>query len=128
MLALADRGIAADGVEISSMAYKAAPPEIQARIFLGDLLDLDLPSDYDLVFGLDIFEHLNPNRLARYLDAVRAAFVDGGSLFTVVPAFGDDPVFGEVFPMYVADWDPTARRGRSARCTATTPATRSTDT
>src|SRR6476659_10117244 len=64
--ALADRGIDGDGVEISSMAYKAAAPEIQARIFLGDLLDLDLPPDYDMVFGLDIFEHLNPNRLARY--------------------------------------------------------------
>jgi hypothetical protein len=117
--ALVDHGIVADGLEISMMAYKEAPPEIQTHIFLGDLLDLDLPRDYDTVFGLDIFEHLNPNRLARYLDALRAVMIDGGTLFTVVPAFGNDPVFGQVFEMYLPEWDAdraAARPFRALHC------------
>src|SRR5690242_12228755 len=113
--ALADLDVLADGLEISSMAYKEAPPEIQARVFLGDLLDLDVPCAYDFVFGLDIFEHLNPNRLARYLDALRATMVDGGTLFTVLPAFGNDAVFGEVFPMYLPEWNADEAAGRPFR-------------
>ena len=66
---LAEHGVDADGVDISHMAYEHALPDVRAHIHIGDLLDLELPSDYDLVFGLDIFEHLNPNRLETYLAA-----------------------------------------------------------
>ena len=86
------------------MAYDRAAPEVRARIHVGDLLDLELPSDYDLVFGLDVFEHLNPNRLAKYCDALRARVQTGGLLFANIPAFGHDDVFGEVFPIYVDQW------------------------
>src|SRR5262245_5457861 len=47
MRALAEHGVVADGVEISRMAYEHAPADVQARIHVGDLLDLDLPRDYD---------------------------------------------------------------------------------
>jgi hypothetical protein len=67
------------------------------------------------VLGLDIFDHLNPNRLARYIEALRAVMVDGGTLFTVVPAFGDDTVFGEVFKMYLPEWDGDRAAGRPFR-------------
>ena len=80
------------------------PDDVRDRIHLGDLLDLDLPTDYDLVFGLDIFEHLNPNRLDKYLAAIHERLVDGGVLFAVVPAFGTDAVFGEAFPLYLDEW------------------------
>jgi hypothetical protein len=66
---------------------------------------LDLPTDYDLVFGLDVFEHLNPNRLAEYCRVLRARVHPGGWLFANIPAFGHDAVFGEVFPVYVAQWE-----------------------
>ena len=112
MRALAEHGVVAEGVEISRMAYEHAPSDVQARMHLGDLLDLDLSRDYDLVYGLDIFEHLNPNRLDKYLVAIRERLVDGGLLFAVVPAFGTDDVFGEAFPLYLDEWQRDLAAGR----------------
>jgi SAM-dependent methyltransferase len=102
---LSEFGVDAEGVEISRMAHDHAAPEIRPRIHVGDVLGLELPSDYDLVFGLDVFEHLNPNRLTRYCEALRERVRPGGWLFANIPAFGRDEVFGEVFPVYVAQWE-----------------------
>jgi SAM-dependent methyltransferase len=101
---LASHGVAAEGVEISRLAYDRAAPAIRPHIHLGDLLTLDLDDNYDLVYGLDVFEHVNPNRLGEYLRALRARLEPGGWLFANIPAFGDDEVFGEVFPIYVREW------------------------
>jgi hypothetical protein len=79
---------------------------------VGDLLTLRLPHGYDLIFGLDIFEHLNPNRLDAYLARATALLRDGGYLFANVPAFGEDPVFGAVFPIYLRGWAGDAAPGR----------------
>ncbi len=102
---LREHGIDAEGVEISRMAYDRARPDIRPHIHVGDLLDLALTDTYDLVFGLDIFEHLNPNRLASYLNALHQRLMPGGWLFANIPAFGHDDVFGEVFPLYVHAWE-----------------------
>src|SRR5262245_47041446 len=69
---LADLGVEVEGVEISAMALAKAPPGIRPRIREGDLLRVDLRGTYDVVFGFDIFEHLNPNRLDDYLARVAA--------------------------------------------------------
>jgi hypothetical protein len=109
---LADLGVAAEGVEISSMAIEQASARVRGRIHHGDLLALALGTDYDLVFGLDIFEHLNPNKLDAYLRRMHAITRDGAYLFCNIPAFGEDPVFGTVFPFYVDGWadDAAAQR------------------
>lgn len=60
---LHDLGILAEGVEISSMALSRASERVRSRIHQGDLLELDMSATYDTVFGLDVFEHLNPNRI-----------------------------------------------------------------
>jgi SAM-dependent methyltransferase len=109
---LKDYGIAAEGVEISSMAIERAAPEVRARIHCGDLLTLDVPAQYDLVFGLDIFEHLNPNRLDRYIERIAHITPDGSCVFCNIPAFGRDPIFGTVFPLYVDAWEQDAAAGR----------------
>jgi SAM-dependent methyltransferase len=109
---LAERGVEAEGVEISRMALAKAPPEIRPRIHAGDLLQLDLPGPYDVVFGLDVFEHLNPNRLDAYLARVAALTRAGGHVFANIPAFGADPVFGTVFPYYLSGWAEDAAAGR----------------
>jgi SAM-dependent methyltransferase len=98
-------GIRAEGVEISSSAARQASPDVRPFIHEGDLLSIDLPSDYDVVFGLDVFEHLNPNRLDAYLARLAALTRPGGYLFCNVPAFGADPVFGTVFPAYLEEWE-----------------------
>jgi 2-polyprenyl-3-methyl-5-hydroxy-6-metoxy-1,4-benzoquinol methylase len=109
---LQQAGVHAEGVEISDMARNQASDAVRRRIHHGDLLALDLPADYDVVFGLDIFEHLNPNRLDSYLARIAQITRDHAYLFCNIPAFGDDPVFGTVFPLYVDGWQQDADAGR----------------
>jgi len=109
---LDELGIRASGVEISGMAIARAAPAVREHIRQGDLLGLDLDGGYDLVYGLDVFEHLNPNRLDLYLARAFALAREGAFLFCNVPAFGADPAFGTVFPFYVAGWIQDAARGR----------------
>jgi hypothetical protein len=104
LAALAGLGVPAEGVEISRMALDRAAPEVRGRIHHGDLLGLSLSGGYDLLYGLDVFEHLNPNRLPDYLARAAALLADGGYLYAALPAFGDDPVFGLIFRLYVRDW------------------------
>jgi SAM-dependent methyltransferase len=112
---LHDLGIAGEGVEISRMAREKAPPEVRDSILLGDLTSLDLPRRYDLALGLDIFEHLNPNKLDAYVSRLHAAVREGGFLFANVPACGVDPVFGGIFEIDLESWDEDAAAGRSFR-------------
>jgi SAM-dependent methyltransferase len=109
--ALHERGVEVSGLDISPSAAALAHPSIRDRIQVGDLLTAQLPATYDVVYGLDVFEHLNPNRLAVYLDRVRALTDPGGFVFTNLPAFGEDPEFGTVFPMDLVDWDAEAAAG-----------------
>jgi uncharacterized protein DUF4214/methyltransferase family protein len=108
---LADLGVAAEGVEISAMAIARATDRVRGRIHHGDLLALDLPSTYDLVFGLDVFEHLNPNKLDAYLARMARITRDDGYVFCNIPAFDADEVFGTVFPFYVDAWAAEASGG-----------------
>ncbi len=105
-------GVPGEGVEISRLAIERAFPDVRERIHQGDLLTLPLTGPYDLVYGLDIFEHLNPNRLDDYLARVTALLADGGYLYAALPAFGDDPVFGLIFPMYLREWYGDVARAR----------------
>ncbi|MBM4780463.1 MAG: class I SAM-dependent methyltransferase [Archangiaceae bacterium] len=104
--ALDELGVHSEGVEISSFALEHAFPNIKSRIHHGDLLKLPLvSSSYDVVSGFDIFEHLNPNKVDACVARIRDLLVPGGSVFTNIPAFGKDEIFGEVFEYYMADWD-----------------------
>jgi SAM-dependent methyltransferase len=109
---LDDLGIAAEGVEISAMARAKASPRVRDRIHDGDLLALDLPSSFDVLFGLDVFEHLNPNRLDAYVARLAAIALDGAFVFCNIPAFGHDPQFGTVFPLYLDGWERDTAAGR----------------
>lgn len=102
--ALADRGIAGEGVEISRMAIAKASPRVRPRIRHGDLLDLSLESRFSLIVGLDVFEHLNPNRLGGYVERIYDLLVPEGLVFANIPAIGPDAEFGTVCPSYLDDW------------------------
>lgn len=112
---LRDFGIAADGVEISGLALSKAPPEVLSSIRCGDLLGLDLRPGYDLLMGLDIFEHLNPNKIEAYAARLASLVRDGGFLLANIPAYGTDAVFGEIFPMDLPGWAKDAAAGRPFR-------------
>jgi hypothetical protein len=109
---LQDLGVEAEGLDISAMAIARASARVRDRIHQGDLLSIELPSAYDMVFGLDVFEHLNPNRLDAYVHRIAEITRDGGFLFCNIPAFGEDPVFGTLFPFYVDGWEQDAAAGR----------------
>jgi hypothetical protein len=101
---LSEIGIDAEGVEISHMALALAYPEIKKKIHFGDLLGLNLPSGYDIIVGMDVFEHLNPNKISAYLRRCFELLKQGGFLYTNIPVFGNDEIFGEVFPIYLDEW------------------------
>lgn len=116
---LHDVGVEVEGVEISEAAIASAFPDVRARIHQVNATEFELASAFDVIFGLDIFEHLNPNRLAECLRRIAAHLKPGGFVFANIPAFGRDPVFGEVFPIYIDEWRPDADAGmpfRSLHC------------
>jgi SAM-dependent methyltransferase len=99
-------GVDIEGVDISARAKTRAFSEIRNRIHLGDFLELALPADpYDLIFGLDIFEHFNPNKIGAYAERIGELVKECGYFYCAIPAFGDDPVFGTVFPLYFREWE-----------------------
>ena len=92
------------GLDISQAALDQARPEVRDRLAQTDLLlgcrELaDQGNKYDLILALDIWEHLAPDMLSRYIDAAAGLLAEGGLIFTVLPAVGPDPVFGELFPL-----------------------------
>jgi SAM-dependent methyltransferase len=109
---LHQQGLSFEGIDISQMAIQRASERVRSHIHHGDLLTTELTADFDTVFGLDIFEHLNPNRLDAYFQRVATLLVPGGLLFANIPAFGMDEIFGEPFPYYLPGWAADAQAGR----------------
>ncbi len=101
---LQKQGIDVHGVEISHLALALAYADIRDKILFGDLTRVTLPSEFDVVFAMDVLEHINPNRMHQFVARICQSIKAGGFLVINVPAFGCDPVFGEVFPLYLEDW------------------------
>lgn len=82
---------------------------------LGDIARLDLGRTFDIVYALDVFEHVRPRRLPELLAGAARHLEPDGVLIANSPAYGIDPVFGEPFPMYIPTWRRDADRGRPFR-------------
>jgi len=113
LAAMAERGLDVHGVELSLDAVLRAPAELRDRIVVGDVLDALPEGPFDVVVGLDIFEHVAPPRLRRLVAAVAGRLTPGGHVVANIPAFGADDVFGEVFPRYLPSWEADAAAGRA---------------
>jgi SAM-dependent methyltransferase len=111
MKCLADLGIHAEGIDLSEAAVDSAFSEIRERIHVGNITEARGLGTFDLVSGLDIFEHVTPSDLVAVIDAVRDVIEENGFLFANIPAFGCDDVFGTVFETYLQQWSESARRG-----------------
>ncbi|OQY13951.1 MAG: hypothetical protein B6I30_01990 [Desulfobacteraceae bacterium 4572_187] len=101
---LDEKKIYGEGTEISHSALANCYQSIRQRIHYGDILKLNLDSKYDLILGMDVFEHLNPNKIASYVERCYNLLSDSGFIFANIPSFGEDPIFGEIFPIYLEDW------------------------
>ena len=112
LVAMAQRGLDVTGVELSRDAAGRADPSVRSRIVVGDVVDDLPPGPFDTVVGLDIFEHVTPVRLEALVAAVAERVAPGGHVLANIPAFGDDDVFGEVFPRYLPSWEADAAAGR----------------
>jgi 2-polyprenyl-3-methyl-5-hydroxy-6-metoxy-1,4-benzoquinol methylase len=96
---LHDAGAIVRGVEISAYNIEKALMGIKKDIYHGDLLDENfVEKQFTLVFGLDIFEHFNPNKLDHYISKIYESLENGRYLFCNIPAFDEDEVFGTDFP------------------------------
>ncbi len=109
---LVDLGIDAHGVELSESAVERALPEIRDRIHVGDIGALSLETRFDLISGLDIFEHVPPAKVRPIIDSLMTYLEPGGLIFANIPAFGHDEVFGTVFDIYLAAWSDSAASRR----------------
>lgn len=113
---LYDAGAIVRGIEISTYSIERAFPEIRNYIYHGDFLDESFTEkQFSLVFGLDIFEHFNPNKLDRYINKIYESLENGGYLLCNIPAFGEDEVFGTIFPVYFDDWNEDIQSNRNFR-------------
>jgi len=112
MKCLKDLGIDSEGVDVSRLALAKAFPEVRDKIRLGDILGMDFSGRFDFILGLDIYEHLNPNKLPAYVAKLAGLLEDGGFLFCNIPAIGRDSIFGEIFEVYLREWEDDLRQGR----------------
>jgi len=107
VLHLLDRaGVEVRGIDFSPAVVASAWPSLHGHLSCGDLvevLDAHLRFQphvrFDLVCGFDVWEHFPPARLDGYIQRAVDVSAEDALFFFVVPAFGDDRVFGEQFPL-----------------------------
>jgi len=98
------RGIDAVGIDVSHLAFVLAYPSIRDKMVYGDLLSLSLDGQFDVIYGMDILEHLSPIKFGAYIDKMKGLVTDSGYVFINSPMFGDDDIFGCVFNTYLPQW------------------------
>jgi SAM-dependent methyltransferase len=101
---LLDNGKDANGIEVSHLSLALASVEIRSRIHFGDIMSLNTSKRYDIIVGMDVFEHLNPIKMDRYIEICNKLLKPQGILYINSPMFGEDRIFGEIFSFYIAEW------------------------
>lgn len=92
------------GLDISKDAAQSAPVELRDKILVGGVLEgcQDLAAQgkrFDTIVGFDIWEHLHPARLSAHIKALKDIVSEDAILFFVIPAYGQDRIFGEPHPL-----------------------------
>ncbi|MEW6186939.1 MAG: methyltransferase domain-containing protein [Thermodesulfobacteriota bacterium] len=96
------------GIEYSRDILSKIWPDLTGKVDCGDVQEVctSLLSDnekYDTFCAFDFWEHLLPRRLDDYIDALVALAEKDAFFFFTIPAFGEDRVFGEIFPLEVEE-------------------------
>lgn len=98
------KGVDVAGVDFSEDIRASVWPNIRDAFFSGDIRERcrALAAEgrrFDTLCGFDIWEHLAPSALHEYIDAVLEVATPGALCVFIIPAFGEDRVFGEQFPL-----------------------------
>lgn len=89
--AVADQGYDVAGVEVSAALHREACELLGSGyrewLLVGDVRTIAAgqPGRHWLVFWNDVFEHIPPDEILEYLQAIRSMLVPGGLLVTITP-------------------------------------------
>jgi SAM-dependent methyltransferase len=97
--AMLDVDIDAKGIDISEHALRSAVDGAEGHLILGDIQAHNFGQQFDLIFALDLLEHLNPFKLKPCLNRIRDLLTDNGVAYFNIPVWGEDRVWGTVFPL-----------------------------
>lgn len=90
------------GVDFGSALLSMLWPSLRNSFHTGEILevlrDWQDPA-YDVACGFDIWEHLLPRTIDDTVAQLVAHSTDDALFLFVIPAFGEDDVFGEQFPL-----------------------------
>ena len=103
-LLTADKKIQVRGIEYSQDILKKIWPFLEEKVDPGDILDAyklyySLKKTFDTFCAFDLWEHLLPRKLHDYIAGLVELAEKDAVFFFSIPAFGEDKVFGEVFPL-----------------------------
>jgi 2-polyprenyl-3-methyl-5-hydroxy-6-metoxy-1,4-benzoquinol methylase len=101
---LSDKGVDVCGVEVSHLAFLQAYANIHDKMRYGTLLNLDFDTSYDVFLAMDVFEHLNPLDLNKYIERAKKLVKHDGFVFLNSPMFGTDDMFGSPFGVHLKEW------------------------
>jgi len=97
-----ERGLDVAGIDFGSALLALLWPSLHGSFHAGEILEVlrawNGPA-YDVACGFDIWEHLRPRTLDETIAQLVAHSTDDALFLFVIPAFGDDTVFGEQFPL-----------------------------
>jgi SAM-dependent methyltransferase len=99
-----DHKIAVRGIEFSQDVLTTAWPTLTGKVDCGDVLEVcrklhSQKTNFDTLCAFDFWEHLLPRKLHDYIDSIVALAGKEALFFFTIPAFGEDKVFGEIFPL-----------------------------
>jgi SAM-dependent methyltransferase len=98
-----DPRIKVRGIEFSRDVLQTLWPSLSDKVLFGDILEISNQYSgrmtFDTFCAFDLWEHIPPGKLHDYIDAVLALAEKDAFLFFTLPAFGEDKVFGEIFPL-----------------------------
>ena len=99
-----DRRIKVRGIEFSQDVLKTVWPSLSGKVDYGDVMEVckkyhPRKITFDTFCAFDLWEHILPERLQNYIASLVALAEKDALFFFTIPAFGEDQVFGEVFPL-----------------------------
>lgn len=92
------------GNDLNINILKKVNNHLKSKIFVGDLLNININESFDLIYGLDIFEHFNPNKINNYIQRIDSLLENNSIFYGNIPFYGNDEIIGNIAPIYLKSW------------------------